>query len=221
MATGVDFSKYKRKALYRRIIRRAVLHKMEGPRDYARFLQSNPTETDALYQDVLISVTRFLRNPEAFEVLKTKVFQRLGKDRSRHDPIRVWSIGCSTGEEAYSIAIALAEFSEGMHPQIPVQIFATDLSGAAIERARAGDKPGALRLDGRRGRDRTADPGLVRAVLSQLSYPPRCGMSRVYPAGLLPSTPERDSNSGFTRSTVSSAACSSGLSVLDPFPLTD
>jgi two-component system, chemotaxis family, CheB/CheR fusion protein len=138
MATGVDFSKYKRNTLYRRIIRRAVLHKMEGLRDYARFLQSNPTETDALYQDVLISVTRFFRNPEAFEVLKAKVFPRLVKDRSRHDPIRVWSIGCSTGEEPYSIAIAFAEFSEGMRPQIPVQIFATDLSGAGIERARVG-----------------------------------------------------------------------------------
>ena len=112
MASGVDFSSYKRNTLYRRITRRAVLHKMEGLKEYARFLQSNPAEAGALYQDVLISVTSFFRNPEAFEVLKSKVFPRLVKDRLRHDPVRVWSIGCSTGEEAYSIAMAFAEFVE-------------------------------------------------------------------------------------------------------------
>jgi len=141
MASGVDFSKYKRNTLYRRIIRRAVLHKLEGPREYAKFLQSNPTETEALYQDVLISVTSFFRDPEAFEVLKTEIFPRLVRDRSRHDPVRVWSIGCSTGEEAYSIAIAFTEFLEASRLQIPLQIFATDLNGAGVEKARAGVYP--------------------------------------------------------------------------------
>jgi two-component system, chemotaxis family, CheB/CheR fusion protein len=89
MTTGVDFSSYKRNTLLRRITRRAVLHKMDGLRDYARFLQGDPAEIKALYQDVLISVTTFFRNPDAFEVLKSKVFPGLVKDRSRHDPVRV------------------------------------------------------------------------------------------------------------------------------------
>ncbi|HEU4437702.1 MAG TPA: chemotaxis protein CheB, partial [Methylomirabilota bacterium] len=147
VATGVDFSSYKRNTLLRRITRRAVLHKMDGLRDYARFLQGDPAETEALYQDVLISVTSFFRNPDAFEVLKSKVFPRLVKDRSRHDPVRVWSIGCSTGEEAYSIAIAWAEFSEAARLQIPLQVFATDLNGASIEKARAGIYPRSIAQD--------------------------------------------------------------------------
>ena len=140
-STGVDFSSYKRNTLLRRITRRAVLHKMDGLRDYARYLQRDPAETEALYQDVLISVTSFFRNPEAFEVLKSRVFPRLVKDRSRHDPVRVWAVGCSTGEEAYSIAIAWTEFLEAARLQIPLQVFATDLNGVGIEKARAGIYP--------------------------------------------------------------------------------
>lgn len=147
VATGVDFSSYKQNTIFRRITRRAVLHKMESLREYARFLQGNPAETDALYQDVLISVTSFFRNPDAFEVLKSKVFPRLVKDRSRHDPLRMWSIGCSTGEEAYSIAIAFVEFAEASRIQIPLQLFATDLNGAGIEKARAGVYPRDLAQD--------------------------------------------------------------------------
>jgi two-component system CheB/CheR fusion protein len=96
LASGVDFSSYKRNTLLRRITRRAVLHKMSSLREYARFLQGEPAEAEQLFQDVLISVTSFFRNPDAFEVLKSKIFPRLVKDRSRHDPVRVWSIGCST-----------------------------------------------------------------------------------------------------------------------------
>ena len=138
LASGVDFTSYKRNTLFRRITRRALLHKLDDLRDYAKLLQSHPAEVEALYQDVLINVTSFFRNPEAFEVLKTKVFPRLVRDRSRHDPLRVWSVGCSTGEEAYSIAIAYAEFAEMAGVQVPLQIFATDLNGVGIEKARAG-----------------------------------------------------------------------------------
>ena len=137
LSSGVDFSRYKRNTLFRRVTRRAVLHKMDL-RDYARLLQSSPAEIEALYQDVLINVTTFFRNPEAFEVLKTKVFPRLVRDRSRHDPVRIWSIGCSTGEEAYSLAMAYVEFAEAAQVQVPLQVFATDLNGAGIEKARAG-----------------------------------------------------------------------------------
>src|SRR5262244_1003391 len=124
--TGVDFNQYKRNTLYRRITRRAVLHQMEALKDYALLLQNNPAEVEALFQDVLI---------------KTKVFPALTKDRSRHDPVRVWVVGCSTGEEAYSIAIAFTEFMETVRQQVPLQIFATDLNGAGIEKARAGFYP--------------------------------------------------------------------------------
>jgi two-component system CheB/CheR fusion protein len=147
LATGVDFSSYKRNTLLRRITRRAVLHKLDGLREYARFLQGDPAEAEALYQDVLISVTSFFRNPEAFEVLKSKVFPRLVADRSRHDPVRIWSIGCSTGEEAYSIAIAWAEFVDVSRLQIPFQVFATDLNGVSIEKARAGIYPKSIVQD--------------------------------------------------------------------------
>ncbi len=147
VASGVDFANYKRNTLYRRIIRRAVLHKLEGLTDYARFLQGNPGEADALYRDVLISVTSFFRNPDAFEVLKTRVFPRLTKDHSRHDPVRIWSIGCSTGEEAYSLAIAFAEFTEAARLQIPLQAFATDLNAAGVEKARVGLYPRTIAQD--------------------------------------------------------------------------
>ncbi len=147
VGSGVDFTSYKRNTLYRRIIRRAVLHKLEGLTDYARFLQGNPGEVDALYRDVLISVTSFFRNPDAFEVLKTRVFPRLTKDHSRHDPVRIWSIGCSTGEEAYSLAIAFAEFTEAARLQIPLQVFATDLNAAAVEKARVGLYPRTIAQD--------------------------------------------------------------------------
>ena len=113
-ATGVDFSQYKFNTLYRRITRRMVLQKLDDLHDYARVpAAQTPAEVEALYQDILISVTSFFRDPEAFEALKEKVFPRLLKDRARHDPVRIWTLGCSTGQEAYSLAMAFAEFAEG------------------------------------------------------------------------------------------------------------
>jgi len=135
--TGVDFGQYKFNTLYRRITRRMVLNRMEGLRDYVRFLRESPEEVEALFQDVLISVTGFFRDPEAFEAVKTRVFPRLTKER-RHEPLRIWVLGCSTGEEAYSLAIAFTEFTELAGKSIPLQVFASDLNGAGIEKARAG-----------------------------------------------------------------------------------
>jgi two-component system CheB/CheR fusion protein len=137
-ATGVDFSLYKASTLYRRITRRMVLHRMEGLQDYARFLRKNPGEVEALYQDTLINVTSFFRNPETFEALKAGVLPKLFKDRARQEPLRVWVLGCSTGEEAYSMAITFTELAEARGSQIPVQVFATDLNGAGIDKARTG-----------------------------------------------------------------------------------
>jgi len=137
-ATGVDFTQYKTSTLGRRISRRIVLSKTDGPQAYARFLRNNSAELEALQQDILINVTSFFRDPETFESLKEKVFPKLFADRSRNQPLRVWVLGCSTGEEAYSLAMALTEFSEALDSDVPIQVFATDLNTASIEKARVG-----------------------------------------------------------------------------------
>ncbi len=146
-ATGVDFSFYKPPTLKRRIARRMALHKVGSLAHYVRFLRQTPHEVDALYQDLLINVTSFFREPEAFEVLKKNVFPRLLKDRPAQTPVRVWVPGCSTGEEAYSIAIALLEFLGHKGAGAPVQIFATDVSERAIDEARAGIYPAGIGAD--------------------------------------------------------------------------
>jgi two-component system CheB/CheR fusion protein len=134
----VDFAHYKFNTLQRRITRRMLLQRLDALPDYVRVLESDSAELDALYSDILISVTSFFRNPESYEVLKDKVFPGLAGDRSRHEPVRVWTLGCSTGEEAYSLAMAYTEYLEAEGKRVPMQIFATDLNGAGIDKARAG-----------------------------------------------------------------------------------
>jgi two-component system CheB/CheR fusion protein len=146
-ATGVDFTQYKPNTFYRRITRRMVLLQIGTLQDYVRFLASDPAEAQALYQDVLINVTSFFRNPEVFEALQAKVFPALFQDRPLQRPIRVWVPGCSTGEEAYSLAIALAEHAEASGSRVPVQIFATDLNEAVIQKARKGVYPESIARD--------------------------------------------------------------------------
>ncbi|HEX9671214.1 MAG TPA: chemotaxis protein CheB [Thermoanaerobaculia bacterium] len=145
--TGVDFSEYKTSTVHRRVTRRMVLHKLEGLKDYARLLRKDAGEVEALRQDLLINVTSFFRNPETFEALKARVLTKLFKDRPRHDPLRVWVPGCSTGEEAYSLAILCAELNAARGGHRPVQIFATDLSAAGIDKARAGVYPKSIAHD--------------------------------------------------------------------------
>jgi two-component system CheB/CheR fusion protein len=137
-ATGVDFSLYKANTLHRRIRRRMILNKLDELEEYARYLRENAAEVENLYQDILINVTSFFRNPEAFEVLKEKIFPRLIEKRTPDEPLRIWTLGCSTGEEAYSIAMAFMEIAGERSGHIPVQIFATDINEKGIERARAG-----------------------------------------------------------------------------------
>ena len=137
-ATGVDFSRYKHRTLDRRIQRRMLLYKLEQLEDYAVYLQAHPAEVKALYEEILIHVTSFFRDPEAFELLKTRVFPAITQNKSAEFPIRIWVAGCSTGEEVYSIAICLLEFLADQATQIPIQIFATDISELAIAKARAG-----------------------------------------------------------------------------------
>ena len=140
-ATGVNFTGYKFNTLYRRVTRRMVFQKISGLAEYVQYLRQTPAELDVLYSDILISVTSFFRDSESFETLKRTVFPRLLKDRSRHDPVRLWTLGCSTGEEAYSLAIAFMEAAEAAGSSIPVQLFASDLNAAGIEKARAGVYP--------------------------------------------------------------------------------
>lgn len=139
-STGVDFRDYKVSTLSRRIARRMALHKIDEVADYAQVLASRPGEIGALFQDILINVTSFFRDQEAFELLKTKVFPRITAE-GVSDVIRMWVVGCATGEEAYSIAIMFSEYMEREGRVWPVQIFATDLNPLAVERARVGVYP--------------------------------------------------------------------------------
>lgn len=136
--TGVDFTYYKQSTIKRRILRRMVLHKIETITTYLEYLQNNPDEAVKLFNDILINVTGFFRDPETFAFLKKNVFPRILKNTPSQSSIRVWVPGCATGEEAYSIAISLLEFLGDKSPNMAVQIFATDISDVAIERARSG-----------------------------------------------------------------------------------
>jgi two-component system, chemotaxis family, CheB/CheR fusion protein len=147
-ASGVDFTYYKHATIKRRLKRRMVLHKLERLQDYVRLLQHTAGEIDALYQDMLIHVTGFFREPEAFVALREVVFPAMLAGRPHDLPIRIWIPGCSTGEETYSIAIALCEYLDGKPQQgIQTQIFATDVSEAAIDKARNGFYPENIKAD--------------------------------------------------------------------------
>jgi two-component system, chemotaxis family, CheB/CheR fusion protein len=137
-ATGVDFSHYKPNTLERRIQRRMLLYKLERLEDYTQYLQENPSEVKALYNEILIHVTYFFRDAEAFQLLKERVFPTIAQSKSASLPIRIWVAGCSTGEEVYSLAISLLEFLSDQVTQPPIQIFATDISEMAIDKARSG-----------------------------------------------------------------------------------
>src|SRR5580658_8736245 len=142
-STGVDFSNYKHTTLQRRIRRRMVVHKVDKLKDYLRFIGKKPEELDELYRDLLIHVTGFFREPEAFVALRKHVYPKLFEGRKPDNPIRVWVAGCSTGEEVYSIAITLLEYMWVHSRNISqaataIQIFATDISDTALDRARTG-----------------------------------------------------------------------------------
>jgi two-component system, chemotaxis family, CheB/CheR fusion protein len=135
---GIDFRQYKPGTIQRRTLRRMALHKIEELNDYAKYLQEHPEEVEHLYQDLLIPVTSFFRDLEAFEVLKSKVFPAILKDKSNKGNIRIWAPGCSTGEETYSLAITLLEFLGEKASSFQVQVFGTDVNERGIEKARAG-----------------------------------------------------------------------------------
>src|SRR5579862_6655759 len=138
-ASGVDFTHYKLPTIRRRLQRRMVLHRITSIDTYVKYLQRNPDEVSALYRDLLIHVTRFFREPESFKTLADVAFPAIiGGRRDHGDPIRIWVPGCATGEEPYSVAMALLEALGDNVGGIPIQVFATDVSESAIESARSG-----------------------------------------------------------------------------------
>ena len=137
-AHGVDFTHYKRSTLRRRLARRMALRQLEDMSDYIAVVEDDAAETEALYQDFLIRVTGFFRDPGVFEGLRERVFPTLCEGRPSKDPIRIWVPGCASGEEVYSIAIALVEYLGDRLAPSGVQIFGTDVSEVEIEKARAG-----------------------------------------------------------------------------------
>jgi two-component system, chemotaxis family, CheB/CheR fusion protein len=137
-ARGVDFSLYRSTTIRRRIDRRMLLDNIASLSIYAKRLSTHPKELEVLYQDLLIGVTRFFRDPQAFEFLQRKVFPSLVKNRAANQDLRIWVSGCSTGQEAYSLAMAYLEFVGKEKLRIPLRVFATDLNQANLEKARAG-----------------------------------------------------------------------------------
>ncbi|WP_426281521.1 chemotaxis protein CheB [Lysobacter soli] len=135
---GHDFSQYKEKTLIRRIQRRMQVVQIDGVAGYIDYLKQTPRELDNLFRELLIGVTEFFRDPEAFEALQTLAIPSLLEGRSAADTLRVWTPACATGEEAYSIAISLAEAIAARRGGPKVQIFATDIDDRAINAARAG-----------------------------------------------------------------------------------
>jgi two-component system CheB/CheR fusion protein len=135
--THVDFTHYKRSTVKRRLLRRMALRGLESVEDYLTLVREDRAELQSLYQDFLIRVTQFFRDPEAFEALKERVFPSLLK-RPQGSPLRIWVAGCSTGEEVYSLAIALLEFLEGRPEHPSIKILATDVNESALDKARPG-----------------------------------------------------------------------------------
>ncbi len=146
-ATGVDFSHYKISTVKRRISRRMVVNKIEKIEEYAELIKKDNNEVHELYHDLLINVTNFFRDPEVFNALRKKVYPEITKKINASNPVRIWIPGCSTGEEVYSIAISLLEYLEMKSLNFNIQIFATDISEPAIEKARIGYYPGSLTKD--------------------------------------------------------------------------
>lgn len=135
---GNDFTYYKQTTIRRRIMRRMGLNKIDNITDYLTYFRDNITEQDLLYQDLLIPVTGFFRDPKTFTALSESVFPNVLKDKSEVNPVRIWIAGCSTGEEPYSMAICLSEYLGPKIADYKVQIFATDISERSISKARLG-----------------------------------------------------------------------------------
>jgi two-component system, chemotaxis family, CheB/CheR fusion protein len=140
-STGHDFALYKKSTIGRRIERRMSQNNIDDTDVYALYLKENPAEVHTLFKELLINVTNFFRDTEAFAVLENEILPQLCKDKPDHYLFRIWVAGCATGEEAYSIAMLLRERMEQSHQEFKVQIYSTDLDDDAIATARAGFYP--------------------------------------------------------------------------------
>jgi two-component system CheB/CheR fusion protein len=147
--TGHDFSLYKKSTIYRRIERRMGLHQITKIADYVRYLRENSQESDLLFKELLIGVTSFFRDPAVWEQLKDKIIPQFLATRPQGGMLRAWTAGCSTGEEAYSLAMVFKEALQQVTPakNFALQIFATDLDKDAIDKARAGIYPANISAD--------------------------------------------------------------------------
>ena len=145
--TGHDFSNYKPNTIIRRIERRMAINRIANMSGYLRHLQEYPPEAQTLFRELLIGVTNFFRDPEAFEVLKEKVIPRILENRKGDNPVRIWVAGCATGEEAYSIAISFRECMDILKKEVRVEVFATDIDRGAIDTARTGLYPKSMGVD--------------------------------------------------------------------------
>jgi two-component system CheB/CheR fusion protein len=147
--TGHDFTFYKRNTLYRRVERRMTVNQISNIARYAQFLRERPAEIDLLFKELLIGVTCFFRDKEAFKALREKALPDLLTSKAPHGSIRVWVPGCSTGEEAYSVAIVLRECLEelGLEGSLKIQLFGTDIDKDAVEKARQGLYPPSISHD--------------------------------------------------------------------------
>ncbi len=145
--TGYDFRCYKKSTLHRRVARRMGLNHIEHESSYLSFLRDNADEVQQLFKDMLIGVTGFFREPEAFEVLEHEVIPKICADRGSDDAVRIWVAGCSTGEEAYSLAMLLLEHLSAINKTCDIQIFASDIDQDSLDYARAGMYPKSIAAD--------------------------------------------------------------------------
>lgn len=144
--TGHDFARYKQTTIRRRLQRRMSVNQINDVSEYARFLKENEDEVKALLKDLLISVTNFFRDPEAFEVLKRQMNESI-KSKPQGGDIRVWVAGCATGEEAYSVAIVVSECLDELEKRLTVQMYGTDIDVDALHTARTGKYPANIAAD--------------------------------------------------------------------------
>ena len=145
--TGNDFSLYKQSTIHRRIERRLAVHNLTNMDAYARYLQENPAEVQVLFKELLINVTSFFRDPEAFASLSKEVLPKMFENKPENYIFRVWVPGCASGEEAYSLAMLFREYMEVIKQDFKIQIYATDIDDDAIATARAGIYPENISID--------------------------------------------------------------------------
>ena len=145
--TGHDFSLYKKNTIHRRIEKRMSVHQFEDTSQYVRYLQDHPDEVNVLFKELLIGVTNFFRDAEAFEIIKKKILPKMLSGKPENYELRIWAPGCATGEEVYSLAIVIREYMDELKHDFKVQLFGTDIDEDAVAKARAGLYPGNVSLD--------------------------------------------------------------------------